>query len=119
MSQRRILLPQGVEHLVKRGDVRETAVARAMVVTFTVAVQPQVVVPLQVVGLNLVDECREAIQDPLPPGLPRQADLRRVVRLIAAVGRAQRRFARAPSSLQDERFTRSGSTQMPNFIPQP
>ncbi len=90
-----------LEDLVQRRDVREVAVAPSVAVAVALAVHPEIVVPLQVVGLHRIDEGRETIHHPLAPRLAREADHRRVVGLIAAVGLGQRGFLEAV--LSDDR----------------
>ena len=119
-------LAQRRQQRVQPLDVLEVAVLVAVTVAVPVAVDPQVVVPLEVVGTVLVDELHEAVVAPTgalrrrrgrfaPPSCSPAAQVR---------DRSGRRACASQRSLIPNfavdrlaRSTRSGSTQMPNFMP--
>src|SRR5712672_2643094 len=68
------LSPSRLWRTCEAGVVRSSI--RAVSVTGPVAVDPEIVVPLQVVGTNAIDERDELIHHPFPPGRAGEADLR-------------------------------------------
>ena len=78
-QQARVALAQLRQHVVQRAGVREVAVGRAMVMPLAIAVDEHVVVPFQIVRLDLVDERRQVIHQPLARGGIRQANLSGVI----------------------------------------
>ena len=90
-QQIRIAIAQLRQHVVERAGVREVAVGRAVAVALPIAVDEHVVVPLQVVGLDLVDERGQAIHQPLPRRGVGEADLAGVIgSVLSALGREPR-----------------------------
>ncbi len=68
--------PQFVEKTVKRYDVRVVAFVNTVAVVGPIAVQPEIVVPLQIIGMHAVEKIDNAAEHPLPRLVRSQAQLR-------------------------------------------
>src|SRR6185295_7285299 len=62
---------------LKRAMMEEVAVLRPVAVPLAVAVDPEIVVPLQVIGMHVLEEAHELAEEPRVRGVIDQADLRR------------------------------------------
>ena len=67
-----------------------------MAVAAAIAVDPEVVVPLQVVRTHLIDQGDELVHHPLASGRPDQTNLRIERRSVVVAARRQERFLRQP-----------------------
>src|SRR5262245_65529381 len=67
-----------------------------VLVTLPVAVDPEIVVPLQVVGPDFVDDLNDAIEDPLARFVRRETELSRPCVTVLAVLRGEPLFLRHP-----------------------
>src|SRR3989454_9415725 len=83
--QRRIAIAKRLKNRVQPVDLRQIAVERTMIVSAAIAIDPHVVVPLQIVGMNLVDEARELVEHPLAAGPSTETDLPRLLRHVETV----------------------------------
>src|SRR5437879_10081036 len=70
--------------------MREIPVRRPVAVPGTIAIDPNVVVPLQIIGLNAVQEGRQPTPHPIARGGAREAGLCGMFRSVLAAVRSER-----------------------------